>query len=97
MFGILGKGAYSSHGYGVIATSGSWYVLMYKAPNILSLFETNDPTSSFGANSAGEQALIPVASAVANAIYDAVGVRIKEIPFTPEKILAVLGNRQTVN
>ena len=34
--------------------------------------------------------MVPSAPAIANAIYDAVGVRIKDLPITPEKILAAL-------
>ncbi len=49
--------------------------------------ETNDPQGPFGAKGMGEASLLPTAAAIANAIYDAVGVRIKELPITPEKIL----------
>jgi CO/xanthine dehydrogenase Mo-binding subunit len=44
----------------------------------------------FGAKGIGESALIPVAPAIANAIYDAVGVRIKDLPIKPEKIYLAL-------
>jgi CO/xanthine dehydrogenase Mo-binding subunit len=39
---------------------------------------------------AGEQATIPIAAAIANAIYDATGVRLREVPFTPKRVLAAL-------
>jgi nicotinate dehydrogenase subunit B len=39
---------------------------------------------------AGEPAVDPASAAIANAIYDAVGVRLRELPFTPEKVLAAL-------
>jgi xanthine dehydrogenase molybdenum-binding subunit len=52
--------------------------------------ETNDPFGPFGAKGIGEPGLVPTAPAIANAIYDAVGVRIKDLPITPEKVLAVL-------
>jgi CO/xanthine dehydrogenase Mo-binding subunit len=45
----------------------------------------------FGAKGIGESALIPVAPAIANAIYDAVGVRIKDLPIKAEKIYLGLG------
>jgi CO/xanthine dehydrogenase Mo-binding subunit len=44
----------------------------------------------FGAKGAGEGTILPVASAIANAIEDAVGVRITELPITPERVLAAL-------
>jgi xanthine dehydrogenase molybdenum-binding subunit len=48
--------------------------------------ETSDPNGPFGAKGIGESGLIPVAPAIANAIYDAVGVRIKDLPIKAEKI-----------
>ena len=44
----------------------------------------------FGAKGIGEAGMLGVASAIANAIHDAVGVRLTEIPFTPERVLAVI-------
>jgi len=44
----------------------------------------------FGAKGIGETSLIPVAPAIANAVFDAVGVRIKELPVTAEKIFLAL-------
>jgi xanthine dehydrogenase molybdenum-binding subunit len=52
--------------------------------------ETNDPFGPFGAKGIGEPGSVPTAPAIANAIYDAVGVRIKDLPITPEKVLAAL-------
>jgi 4-hydroxybenzoyl-CoA reductase alpha subunit len=54
------------------------------------LLETIDPEGPYGAKGLGEMGLVPTAAAVANAIYDAVGVRIKTLPITPEKILIAL-------
>lgn len=51
---------------------------------------TFEPSGPFGAKGIGEGATNPVASAVANAIYNAVGVRVKELPIGPEKILGAL-------
>lgn len=48
--------------------------------------ETPDRNGPFGAKGIGESALIPVAPAIANAIYDAVGVRVKDLPIKAEKI-----------
>jgi CO/xanthine dehydrogenase Mo-binding subunit len=50
----------------------------------------------FGAKGIGEGVLVPSAPAIANAIYNAVGVRIKDIPITPEKVFKALKERQTV-
>jgi len=44
----------------------------------------------FGSKGAGEGTILPVASAIANAIEDAVGVRITELPITPERVLEAL-------
>ncbi|HEV8721805.1 MAG TPA: xanthine dehydrogenase family protein molybdopterin-binding subunit [Candidatus Binatia bacterium] len=49
----------------------------------------------FGAKGIGESALIPVAPAIANAIYDAVGVRIKDLPIKAEKIYLGLQQRKS--
>ncbi len=51
-------------------------------------------TGPFGAKGVGEPSLIPTAPAIINAIYDAVGVRIRELPATPDKILAALKEKQ---
>jgi len=49
-----------------------------------------DPNCPFGAKEAGQGPLLPVMPAVANAIFDAVGVRIDELPITPDKVLKAL-------
>jgi 4-hydroxybenzoyl-CoA reductase subunit alpha len=54
------------------------------------LVEDPDPNCPFGAKEVGQGPLLPVMPAVANAIYDAVGVRIDELPITPDKILKAL-------
>ncbi|MCH7913862.1 MAG: xanthine dehydrogenase family protein molybdopterin-binding subunit, partial [Deltaproteobacteria bacterium] len=50
----------------------------------------------FGAKGIGETSLIPVAPAIANAVFDAAGVRIKDLPITSEKIFLALekGSRE---
>lgn len=58
------------------------------------LVETIDPEGPFGAKGVSEGTILPAAPAVANAIYDAVGVRIKDLPITPEKILAALSEKE---
>ena len=54
------------------------------------LIETNHEEGPFGAKGVGEPAAAPTAPAIANAIFDAVGVRIRELPITPQKILMAL-------
>ena len=49
----------------------------------------------FGAKGIGESALIPVAPAIANAIYDAVGVRIRDLPIKAEKIFLALAQTKS--
>jgi len=56
--------------------------------------EVPDPNGPFGAKGIGESALIPVAPAIANAVYDAVGVRIKDLPIKAEKIFLALEERR---
>ncbi len=51
---------------------------------------TEEPTGPFGAKGIGEAALNPMAAAVANAVYQAIGIRFTEIPITPEKVLQAL-------
>ena len=72
-------------------------LLEYKSPTTLEmcdvityLVEDADPNGPFGAKEVGQGPLLPVMPAIANAVYDAVGVRIDEVPITPEKVLAAL-------
>ncbi|MFC2013828.1 xanthine dehydrogenase family protein molybdopterin-binding subunit, partial [Chloroflexota bacterium] len=75
----------------------------YKIPSTLDipalevvLVEKPDPVGPFGAKGVGEAALVTVAPAIANAIYNAVGVRVTELPITPEKILKALKARMGI-
>ena len=54
------------------------------------IVESNEPNGPYGAKGASETAILPGAPAIANAVYDAVGVRITDLPITPEKVLAAL-------
>ncbi|MGE5243136.1 MAG: xanthine dehydrogenase family protein molybdopterin-binding subunit [Betaproteobacteria bacterium] len=72
-------------------------ILEYKSPTTLDmpevvteLVEHPDPRGPFGAKEVGQGPLLPVMPAVANAVYDAVGVRIDEVPITPEKVVKAL-------
>ena len=71
--------------------------LDYKVPTaadmpemVSMLVEYPHPKAPFGAKGMGEKTNAPTPPAIANAIYDAVGVRIKELPITPDKILQAL-------
>jgi xanthine dehydrogenase molybdenum-binding subunit len=54
------------------------------------IVESHEPTGPFGAKGVGEGTMVGVAPAIANAIFDAIGVRMKELCITPEKILEAL-------
>ena len=54
------------------------------------IVESIDQDGPYGAKEATETTNIAVVPAIANAIYDAIGVRIKDLPITPEKILKAL-------
>ncbi|MEP7352426.1 MAG: xanthine dehydrogenase family protein molybdopterin-binding subunit [Acidobacteriota bacterium] len=61
------------------------------APSVDVLWiETDDPYGPFGAKTLGEPTIIPTVAAVANAIYNAIGVRMTSLPMTREKILDAL-------
>jgi CO/xanthine dehydrogenase Mo-binding subunit len=62
-------------------------------PEVTSLLvEAAEPSGPFGAKGVGEPALIPTAPAILNAIYAATGVRVKEIPVTPERLWMLLNS-----
>lgn len=71
--------------------------LDYKMPTVRDvppvqavIVESDEQAGPFGAKGIGEPGLVPTAPAIANAVYDAVGVRIKDLPITPEKVLRAL-------
>ncbi|MCH7825093.1 MAG: molybdopterin-dependent oxidoreductase [Acidobacteria bacterium] len=75
-------------------------MLDYKSPTFLEmpsvesfLVETDDAEGPFGAKEVGQGPLLPMPPAVANAVYDAVGVRIDELPITPEKVMTALDRK----
>jgi len=76
-------------------------MLEYKSPTTMEmcdvktyLIEDPDPNGPFGAKEVGQGPLLPVPPAVANAVYNAVGVRIDEVPITPEKVLKALRDKE---
>ena len=70
----------------------------YKAPSAMDvpfainpiIVEHPEPSGPFGAKAIGEPGLIGVAPAIANAVADATGVRLRELPMTPERVLRAL-------
>lgn len=54
------------------------------------IVDIDDPVGPYGAKAVGEPAIVPTAAAIANAVYDATGVRITELPITPARMLAGL-------
>ena len=52
---------------------------------------THEPEGPYGAKEAGEGLVSPTAPAIADAVRDAVGVRITDLPITPQKVLEGLG------
>lgn len=72
-------------------------MLDYKSPTLREmcevvtyLVEDPDPNGPFGAKEVGQGPLLPVVPAIANAVFDAVGVRVDEVPITPEKVMKAL-------
>ena len=75
-------------------------MLEYKSPTSLEmpdvvtyLVEDPDASGPFGAKEVGQGPLLPIMPAVANAIYDAVGVRVDEVPITPDRVLKALTDK----
>jgi 4-hydroxybenzoyl-CoA reductase subunit alpha len=76
-------------------------MLEYKSPTTMEmpdvvtyLIEEPEPNGPFGAKEVGQGPLLPIMPAIANAIFDAVGVRIDEIPITPDKVFKALRDQQ---
>jgi CO/xanthine dehydrogenase Mo-binding subunit len=76
-------------------------MLEYKSPTFLEMPEVvidfcgePDPAGPFGAKEAGQGPLLPIMPALANAVYDAVRVRIDEVPITAEKVLRALEEKR---
>jgi CO/xanthine dehydrogenase Mo-binding subunit len=99
----IGEALYEKMSYtkNTTATLGgllkSTSLLDYKTPTTLDtpeietfIVESNDPEGPLGAKEAGEGPLLAVIPAIANAIYDAVGIRLHNVPFLPENILKAM-------
>jgi 4-hydroxybenzoyl-CoA reductase subunit alpha len=76
-------------------------LLEYRSPSSVEspeveciIVESVDPEGPFGAKECSEGSLAATIPAISNAIYDAVGVRLREAPFTPERVLAALRDQK---
>jgi 4-hydroxybenzoyl-CoA reductase subunit alpha len=66
-------------------------------PNVRSIIvESNEPNGPYGAKEVGEGAIMPTIPAILNAIYDATGVRINELPVTSEKLFMALVEKNRI-
>jgi len=64
----------------------------YDVPMIEAVIvEVPNPGHPYGVRGVGEVPIVPPAAAIANAIYDAIGIRMKELPMSPDRILAAMG------
>jgi aldehyde oxidoreductase len=54
------------------------------------LIEDASPVGPFGAKGIGEQAVIPTAPAILNALHDAIGIRVRKVPATPDRVRAAI-------
>jgi len=78
------------------------FIIDYKMPTVKDIpeeiktffVETYEPTGPFGAKGLGEGAQNPAIAAIANAVYDATGIRFYELPITPEKLLEKLREKE---
>ncbi len=76
----------------------------YKVPTVMDvpeiqavLVDQPDPIcNNLGAKGIGEPPIIPTAAAVANAVCDAIGVRVRDLPMTKDRVLAALATRKEV-
>ena len=63
-------------------------------PKITSIIvESIEPNGPFGAKEVGEGAIMPTIPAILNAVYDAIGVKIYELPLTPERVYMALKSK----
>jgi len=76
-------------------------LLDYRVPSIVEspdievkLIESIDPNGPFGAKEASEGALAAVAPALANAVADAIGVRLRQAPVTPDRVIDAIVKRE---
>jgi 4-hydroxybenzoyl-CoA reductase subunit alpha len=96
----MGQALMESFGYNRTSVHNP-SLLDYKIPSALEMppveviiVESNDPEGPFGAKEAGEGPLLPILPSLANAVYDAVGVRMYQLPMTPDRVLEAIEKRE---
>ena len=95
-FALMEDTIFSKEGRPLNAQFGDYKILtsLDMPPVEIITEETWEPTGPLGAKGIGEGVTNPVAPAIANAIHDACGIRIPDLPCTPEKILDALGAKE---
>jgi len=95
----VGEALLEEQGYD-LGQMSSPSILEYKIPTVYDtpaihalLIESHDPGGPFGAKEVGEGPQLPVVPAIANAIHDAIGVRLNRPPFSPDRVLRALQGR----
>ena len=64
-------------------------------PNVDTIIvESNEPNGPFGAKEVGEGAIMPTIPAILNALYDATGVKVQELPLTPERVFKAIQEKE---
>ena len=63
---------------------------------VVKYVEHEEPLGPYGARGVGEPLMVPGAPAIANAVYNAIGVRFTRMPITPEKVLEALREKKTI-
>jgi len=92
---------FEQHGFHPSGLHRGPSLLDYKLPTALDvpelrslIVESEDPEGPYGAKEVGEGPLHPSIPAIANAIHDAVGIRMNSLPFTPARVLRALAGRR---
>ncbi|MDQ7858080.1 MAG: xanthine dehydrogenase family protein molybdopterin-binding subunit [Armatimonadota bacterium] len=92
-WGLFERMAYDESGSLLTATLSDY--ALPRAPHVprvdTIMVEVPSDDGPFGAKGVGEPPVIPAAAAIANAVADAVGARVTDLPITPERVLAALG------
>jgi CO/xanthine dehydrogenase Mo-binding subunit len=64
-------------------------------PNVNTIIvESQEPNGPFGAKEVGEGAIMPTIPAILNAVYNAIGTRIWELPLTPERVFMAIKKKE---